>query len=243
MTTLAPEEIERIAARLTTPQDVLRWALERYHPQIAFAFSGAEDVVVIDLMHRIQPAARVFTLDTGRLPGETYELLERVRQRYGISIQTVFPQREAVEALVRAKGFYSFRQSLADRQECCAIRKVEPMRRALSGLKAWITGIRRDQSPTRADVRTVELDAAFGGIVKVNPLAYWDHAQVWDHIRAHKIPYNRLHDRNYPSIGCEPCTRAVGPGEDARSGRWWWENPEHKECGLHLNGRAPEPSS
>ncbi len=185
-------------------------------------------------MSTIKKEVVIFTLDTGRLPEETYEVMDRIRQRYGVRITSYFPDKAAVEKLEREKGFYSFRESVENRKECCGIRKVEPLNRALAGLDAWITGLRRDQAVTRTDLPKVELDAAHRNIVKVNPIAEWTTEQVWAHIRAKNVPYNKLHDKNYPSIGCAPCTRAVKPGEDIRAGRWWWESPEHKECGLHV---------
>ena len=217
-----------------SPQDVLAWALKEFKGKIALASSfGAEDVVLIDMLVTLDPQARVFTLDTGRLNEETYEVMERVRERYKISIESYFPDAAKVEALERSKGFYSFRDSVENRKECCGIRKVEPLGRALKGLSAWITGLRREQSVTRAEVEKVEADTAHPGLFKINPLADWTEKQVWEYIKTNKVPYNRLHDAGSPSVGCAPCTRAVAPGEDIRAGRWWWENPEHKECGLH----------
>jgi phosphoadenosine phosphosulfate reductase len=219
--------------------EVLAWAEGRFGAAAAIAASfGAEDVVLIDLAARHAPSLRVFTLDTGRLPPETYEVMEEVRRRYGLAIETHFPDRETVEALERGQGYFSFRLSVAQRKECCAIRKVVPLSRALQGRAAWLTGLRRDQAVTRAALGPVELDAANGGIVKLNPLADWTEAQIWAHIRANALPYNALHDQGYPSIGCAPCTRAIQPGEDVRAGRWWWEAPEHKECGLHGRKRG-----
>ena len=229
----------------SAPLELLRFALDRFHPRIAFASSfGAEDVVLIDMLVSLRPDARIFTLDTGRLHEETYEVMERIRRRYGVVIETFVPERAAVERLERERGFYSFRDSIASRKECCAVRKVEPLRRALSGLEAWITGLRRDQAVTRGAVRNVDFDEAFG-LLKFNPLADWSEKEVWDYIRARGIPYNALHDRRFPSIGCSPCTRAVRPGEDIRAGRWWWERPEEKECGLHdqAASTAAEPPS
>ena len=215
------------------PLELLRWALDRFHPRIAFASSfGAEDVVVIDLLVGARPDARIFTLDTGRLHEETYAVADQIRRRYGITIENYFPEREAVERLERAKGLYSFRESIDNRKECCGIRKVEPLKRALSELDAWITGLRRGQGVTRAAVPALEWDAAFG-LYKLNPIAAWTEAQVWEYIRERELPYNALHDRGFPSIGCAPCTRPIAPGEDLRAGRWWWEHPEQKECGLH----------
>lgn len=228
-------DLERIAAEVDrmSAGESLAWALERFHPRIAFASSfGAEDVVVIDLLLKLRPDARIFTLDTGRLHDETYEVAERVRRRYGIAVETFFPERIPVERIEHEKGLFSFRESVENRRECCGIRKVEPLRRALSGLDAWITGLRRGQAVTRTELRKLERDEAFG-LLKLNPLADWSHEQVWEYVRAHDLPYNALHDRGFPSIGCAPCTRAIDPGQDVRAGRWWWEMPAQKECGLH----------
>jgi len=235
-TVVAESELNEAArpAESWTPQEILRWALDRFHPRIAFASSfGVEDVAIIHMLSTLRPDARIFTLDTGRLPVETYAVMERIREKYGVAIEVCFPERLAVETLQRERGFYSFRQSVEERKRCCGIRKVEPLGRALAELDAWITGLRREQAVTRTAVAAVEVDAAHGGIVKVNPLIAWTESQVWDYVRAHGVPYSRLHDEGYPSIGCAPCTRAVQPGEDVRAGRWWWENPETKECGLH----------
>jgi len=214
-------------------EDVLRWALDHFHPRIALSTSF-KDAVLIHMLSQIRTDFRVFALDTGRLPEETYELADEIRRRYGVKIEWVFPKNEAVERLERDKGLYSFRESLENRHECCYIRKVEPMARALQGLDAWITGLRRDQGVTRANVIKIERDKVHGGITKVNPIADWDSGRVWQFIRENKIPYNRLYDKGYTSIGCAPCTRAVQPGDDPRSGRWWWEHPDHKECGIHI---------
>lgn len=235
----APEVAESIQAHVEefeakTAQEILAWALAEFHPRIALAASfGAEDVVVIDMLMKLNGGARVFTLDTGRLPYETYALMEAIRERYGLAVEVYFPQADAVEVMVRKHGVNLFYKSIENRKRCCGVRKVEPLGRALQGLEAWITGLRREQAVTRTEVRKVEVDPDHGGIVKVNPLADWTWAEVWEYIRAHNVPYNALHDRGYPSIGCAPCTRAVAPGEDPRAGRWWWENPETKECGLH----------
>lgn len=216
------------------PEVVLAWALETHHPRIALASSfSMEDIALIAMMTEIRPDARVFALDTGRLNEETYEVAEAVRSRLGIRIEWHFPDRAAVEELEREKGLYSFRESLKNRHECCRIRKVDPLGRALAGLRAWVTGQRREQSVTRGDLSVIEIDRAHGGILKLNPLADWTSEQVASFIRDRNLPYNRLHDAGYPSIGCAPCTRAVRPGEDPRAGRWWWERPEQKECGLH----------
>jgi phosphoadenosine phosphosulfate reductase len=229
-------EIDEAAARFAgaSPQAVLGWALERFRGRIAVASSfSIEDCVVIDLCHAIDPRVRVFALDTGRLPEETYQTADRVREKYGLTIEWCFPDREKVEALERAKGLYSFMESLDNRHECCGIRKVEPLGRALSALDGWITGLRREQSVTRTDAGEVELDAGHGGLAKLNPIIGWSEAQLLGYADAHRVPLHPLHKKGYPSIGCAPCTRAVRPGEHPRAGRWWWENPESKECGLH----------
>jgi phosphoadenosine phosphosulfate reductase len=214
--------------------EIVSWAVDTFGPAIKMACGfGPEGVVLLDIVCNVAPQVKVFTLDTGRLPEETHELMERLRLRYRIEFEVHVPERVAVEELVRGKGAYSFRRSREDRQECCHIRKVEPLKRALAGQKAWLTAIRREQSVTRRGVDPVEWDDT-NALLKVNPLAAWTLEDVWKYIRAHDVPYNKLHERGYPSIGCAPCTRAVVPGEDVRAGRWWWELPEHKECGLHV---------
>ena len=214
---------------------VLERALELYHPHIALACSfSLEDVVLVDMLMSIRKDARVFALDTGRLNPETYECADAIRNKYGLDVEWYFPRHEQVEGMERGKGLFSFRESIENRKECCFIRKVEPLGRALDGLDGWITGMRREQGVTRTDIDAVEQDEAHGGIAKVNPLAGWSLEDTWKYVRTHFVPYNRLHDQGYPSIGCAPCTRAVAPGDDSRAGRWWWENPDHKECGLHL---------
>jgi phosphoadenosine phosphosulfate reductase len=232
------DEVRRQLAGATAAR-VLSWAEERFGQRAAIASSfGVEDVVLIDLAAQHAPRLRVFTLDTGRLPPETYEVMEAVRIRYRLSIEAFFPQRELVEKLEREKGLFSFRESVAARKECCAIRKLEPLSRALAGAGAWVTGLRREQAVTRAGVDLVERDDANGGILKLNPLSSWTEAEVWQYARDRALPVNALHGRGYPSIGCAPCTRPVAPGEDVRAGRWWWELPDHKECGLHERSRA-----
>jgi len=217
------------------PTEVLGWALNAFDDRVALASSfGAEDVVLVDMLAHLGSRPRVFAIDTGRLHEATYEVMDRIRERYNLAIEVYCPRGEAVERLEREEGFHSFRRSLEARHACCAVRKVEPLARALCGLDAWITGLRREQNITRAELGLVEEDHAHGGIVKLNPLAKWTRDQVWEYIRAHRVPYNRLHDEGYPSIGCAPCTRAIAAGEHPRAGRWWWESPEHKECGLHV---------
>jgi phosphoadenosine phosphosulfate reductase len=223
------------ALRSASADVILGWIERQFGASAAIASSfGAEDVVLIDLARKHAPSLRLFTLDTGRLPPETYELIETLRNRYGLEIETFLPDRERVEALESSKGFFSFRKSLEARKECCAIRKVEPLRRALAGRQAWVTGLRREQSVTRTSVELIERDAEHGGVVKLNPLAQWSSREVWAYIQENGVPYNALHDRGYPSIGCAPCTRAVKPYEDERAGRWWWESAENRECGLHV---------
>ncbi len=216
-----------------TAEDVLKWALGRFHPHIAIACSF-QHAALIDMAVKIRPDVRVFSIDTGRLSEETYECARDFERRFGIKIEWFFPKHEAVERLTREKGVFSFKESLENRRECCGIRKVEPLNRALSGLDAWITGVRREQSITRTGAKKVQIDEAHGGIVKVNPLADWSYDDIREYVKEHKLPYNSLFERGYTSIGCACCTRAIGPGEDPRSGRWWWEHPEHKECGLHV---------
>lgn len=217
-----------------SPEAVLRWALSEFHPDIALASSfSMEDIVLIAMMADIRPDARIFALDTGRLHEETYEAAEAVRRKLGVRIEWCFPSRAAVEELERNKGLFSFRESLENRHECCRIRKVDPLSRALSGLRAWVTGQRKEQAVTRRSLPVLEVDEAHGKILKLNPLAGWTEGDVGEYVRKRGLPVNRLHDMGYPSIGCAPCTRPVAPGEDPRAGRWWWERPEHKECGLH----------
>jgi phosphoadenosine phosphosulfate reductase len=220
--------IERIDSALA----VLRAAADM--PPVAFSTSfGAEDMVVLDLIQRHALPIGTFTLDTGRLPEETYALMQKVEERYGRCVATFFPDAQAVQRLVASNGINGFYQSVDRRKACCAVRKLEPLGRALAGKRAWVTGLRAQQSVTRADLAKRETDAE-RGIEKFNPLADWSESDVWAYIRANDVPYNALHDRFYPSIGCAPCTRAITPGEDLRAGRWWWEQPENKECGLHI---------
>jgi phosphoadenosine phosphosulfate reductase len=234
----AKNELEEASARLrgAEPAAVVAWVMQRFGAGVAVASSfSVEDCVVIDLAHKAGHGdVRVFALDTGRLPDETYMTAERVRMKYGVEVDWFFPAREPVETLIRSKGLYSFRDSLDNRHECCGIRKVEPLGRALAGLDAWMTGLRREQSVTRTDTPEVEVDATHGGIAKVNPLIGWSFDQVRAYAVEHRVPIHPLHDKGYPSIGCAPCTRAIAPGEHPRAGRWWWEDPENKECGLHV---------
>ncbi|HEV2685839.1 MAG TPA: phosphoadenylyl-sulfate reductase [Actinomycetota bacterium] len=200
-------------------------------PALASAF-GAESMVLIDLIARHAFPIAVFTLDTGRLPQETYELMDRVRERYRLTIETYSPDAKSVEAFVRTHGVNAFYRGVELRERCCAIRKTAPLARALAGRDAWITGLRRAQSVTRSDLSVEAFDAEHG-LAKFNPMVDWSEEEVWSYIRRHDVPTNPLHALGYPSIGCAPCTRAIEPGENIRAGRWWWERPEHKECGLH----------
>ena len=211
--------LERIAADFT--------------PAVFASSLAAEDMVLTDLILRSKLPISIFTLETGRLHAETLGMLDRIREVYGYEVEAYRPDAAAVDAYVQQNGLNAFYDSVDMRKECCRIRKVDPLNRALAGKKAWVTGQRRAQSATRTDLQVQEEDAAHG-MVKFNPLADWSEEDVWHYIRSNNVPYNPLHDRGYPSIGCEPCTRAIAPGEDVRAGRWWWENPESKECGLHV---------
>lgn len=217
------------------PRVILKSALTHFD-NIALSFSGAEDVVLIDMVLQIRPDMRIFSLDTGRLHPETYRFMDTVRKHYSIALEILYPRPEGLEQLVREKGLFSFYQD--GHQECCGLRKVEPMRRLLNSLDAWITGQRRDQSATRTELAEVEWDKSIVRtgcpLYKFNPLANWSSAQVWDYIEAYQVPYNPLHREGYVSIGCEPCTRPILPNQHEREGRWWWEDAAKKECGLHV---------
>ena len=234
------EQLEQYRIRLTgsTPEAIIAWAASTFEPgRIALASSfGAEDQVLTHILAQISPRIEIFTLDTGRLFPETYELIEETRKRYSIDIQVLFPEREAVESMVAEHGVNLFYTSVELRRSCCGVRKVAPLRRKLATLDAWVTGLRRDQVASRADVSSLDWDEAHG-IAKLNPLADWTIERVFTYLHEHRVPYSPLHDRGFPSIGCAPCTRAVAPGEDPRQGRWWWESAT-KECGLHwVDGR------
>lgn len=223
---------ENIKLKVQKTLEILQLAIHE-HGSAVFANSlGVEDMVLTDLIYRHLPIIDDFTLDTGRLPSETYALLEAVRTRYGRFPRIYSPQADALEAFVNQNGPNAFYSSVTMRKRCCAIRKLEPLSRALQGYGAWVTGLRREQSVTRQELGVHEWDEG-NGLFKINPLADWHESEVWAYIRAYTVPYNRLHDLHYPSIGCAPCTRAISEGEDVRAGRWWWELPESKECGLH----------
>lgn len=213
--------------------EILRIALETFKGNIALASSlGAEDQVLTHMIARSDPSVRIFTLDTGRMFPESYELLDRTNKHYNIDIEVFFPEYGQVEKMVNEKGINLFYESIENRKLCCGIRKVEPLQRAFRGLQAWVCGLRREQSVTRFNIEPVEWDEG-NQLVKFNPLVDWTQEALWDYIKSNDIPYHILHDKGFPSIGCQPCTRAVEPGEDVRAGRWWWEEPEKKECGLH----------
>lgn len=212
---------------------VLADAVREFSP-VTFANSlGAEDMVLTDLIAKHQPSIEMFSLDTGRLPQETYDLMQQVRNQYSLPLRVFYPDAAKVEAYVAQHGVNGFYDSVENRKGCCHVRKVEPLRRALAGKKAWITGMRREQAVTRGGLELSAFDAD-NGLQKFNPLLEWTNAEVWEYIKANDVPYNALHDQFYPSIGCAPCTRAITPGEDIRAGRWWWEDPQNKECGLHV---------
>ena len=212
--------------------DLIKYILEN-HKNVALSSSlGAEDQVLTDMIFKIDKNSKVFTLDTGRLHSETYKVMDETNLKYGVKLEVFFPKFEDVEKLYLAQGVNGHFESIDNRKNCCNIRKIEPLKRALKGVDIWITGLRASQSVTRIKLPIIEWDENFK-VIKLNPLINWSEDDVWKYIKANKVPYNKLHDQGYPSIGCEPCTRAIKPGEDIRAGRWWWEDPEHKECGLH----------
>lgn len=217
------------------PEEVLAWAFDHFDPQRLVLVNSfqIDGMVLLDMAHRLNPSVRVVTVDTGRLPQETYDLMETVRERYGVTVEVLVPEPSTVEAMVRRHGPNLFYRSLDLRLLCCEVRKVEPLKRLLRTVDAWVTGLRRSQWATRANIRKIELDHDHGGIVKLNPLADWSEEEVWDYARRHQVPVHPLYARGYKSIGCAPCTRPVAPGEPDRAGRWWWEKDGPKECGMH----------
>ena len=229
------DKINELNAKVENARAVecLRFFLKEYKGKIALSSSmGAEDQVLTDMVANIDPETRIFTLDTGRIFPETYDLIDKTNKKYGISIDVMFPDHKAIQQMVKEKGINLFYESVENRKLCCHIRKIEPLKRAFEGLDVWICGLRREQSVTRYNTKMVEWDDA-NAIIKVNPLIDWKEKDVWDYIKTNDVPYNELHDKGFPSIGCQPCTRAIKPGEDVRAGRLWWEEPEQKECGLH----------
>ncbi len=216
------------------PQEVIRWTLERFGDRAAVCTSFQSDgMAIVDMAWRIDPKVRVFAVDTGRMHQETYDLIDRVREQYDLTIEIYSPNSAELAAFVKREGINPFRKSVPLRLRCCEIRKVNPLIKVLNGLDAWVTGLRRDQWASRSNIRKVEIDHDHGGIAKVNPLADWTDEEVWEYIRANDVPYNALYDQGYTSIGCVPCTRATKEGEDKRAGRWWWEKNAPKECGIH----------
>ena len=230
---LAVSEENDIEQKSAVAVRLLRHAARDFAPAAFSTSLGAEDMVVLDLIVRHDIEIELFSLDTGRLPPETYEVLAEAEKHYGRRVQVYYPRHDLVEAFVGTQGINGFYDSIDNRKACCHARKVEPLKRALTGKKAWVTGLRAEQAATRTGLKPLSHDDAFD-LVKVNPLHDWSEGDVWNYIHQHGVPYNKLHDRGYPSIGCAPCTRAIQPGEDVRAGRWWWETPETKECGLHV---------
>lgn len=230
---LTEELLASVAAKTLAVQQILADIATGFSPATFASSLGAEDMVLTDLIVKSGLPIEIFSLDTGRLPLETYDLMAAVQQHYGLKLKVFFPQGTAVETLVRTHGINAFYESVDQRKACCHVRKVEPLQRALAGRKAWITGLRAQQATTRSGLPVRAFDAG-NGLEKFNPLHDWTEKEVWAYIQHHAVPYNALHDRFYPSIGCAPCTRAISLGEDVRAGRWWWENPESKECGLHV---------
>ena len=229
------EQAQELTEKLKdkSPEEVLKYFIDKCDNKVGFASSmGAEDQVITDMICKINKRATIFTLDTGRLFPETYDLIAKTSDYYGIKIKVFFPDYVKVEEMVQEKGINHFYKSIENRERCCYLRKKEPLHRAFKGLEAWICGLRRDQSITRFDNKLIEWDEQHG-LFKINPLIDWNENQVWDYIKKNNVPYNELHDKGFPSIGCQPCTRAIKPGEDIRAGRWWWEQPEKRECGLH----------
>ena len=223
-------------------QEVLEYFIKDYKGNLALGSSlGAEDQVLTDMIARIEKSTKIFTLDTGRVFPETYQTLHETNKKYGINVEVYFPNSEKVERMVNEKGINLFYESVEDRKTCCQVRKIEPLKRAMMDVDVWVTGIRREQSITRVLTEVVEYDH-INNKIKINPLLDWTEDDLWNYIKRNEVPYNKLHDRGFPSIGCEPCTRAIKTGEDVRAGRWWWEAPEQKECGLHKrkNGRLKQ---
>lgn len=227
---LAKELNEKLLDSST--KEIISYFVENFNNVALSSSLGVEDQVLTDLLLNKDKNANIFTLDTGRLHPETYDVMDATNLKYQIKINVFFPQNQMVEELYQTQGINGHYESIDNRKRCCNIRKIEPLKRALGNVDIWITGLRASQSITRIDMPLVEYDAAFD-VIKVNPLIKWSETDVWDYIKENRVPYNKLHDKGFPSIGCAPCTRAIKEGEDVRAGRWWWENPEHKECGLH----------
>ena len=231
----AKEEIDSLNIKYAdaSAQELLQSFMSQYGARLALSSSlSIEDQTLTDMMLRIDPQANIFTLDTGRLFPETYELIDRTNEHYKVKLKVYCPQTESLQQFVATEGINPFYESIEKRHACCEVRKLEPLRRAFRDLDVWVCGLRSAQSVTRSDMRLIEWDERHG-LLKINPLIHWTEQQVWDYIKENHVPYNRLHDKGFPSIGCEPCTRAVRRIDDVRAGRWWWESPDHRECGLH----------
>jgi thioredoxin-dependent adenylylsulfate APS reductase len=237
-------QIESQAFEDLQAEEILAWAIQNFHPRLALSasFGAPEGMALLHMMHAIEPASRVFVLDTGRMHEATYDLIDRVRDRFDKPVEVVFPNAADVEEMIVNKGANLFYESLENRKSCCLVRKVDPMRRYLQDLDAYVSGLRRDQNANRATAEKVSIDPTAGGVVKINPLADWTREEVWAYIEKHDVPVNRLHKAGYPSVGCAPCTRAVPHGGDERDGRWWWENDDTKECGLHVTEEQDQGS-
>ena len=229
------ENIEQLNQQFEgqSPEAVIQYFLSEYSGKIALSSSlGIEDQVLTDMIVKADKSTRIFTLDTGRLFPETYSLIDKTNIKYDIHLEVLFPDYMEVEKMVKEEGINLFYKGIDQRKACCRVRKLDPLKRAFQGLEVWICGLRKEQSITRQAVQLIEWDEN-NGLIKLNPLIHFTEDQVWDYIKKNHVPYNKLHDQGFPSIGCQPCTRAVQPGEDIRAGRWWWENPDQKECGLH----------
>jgi len=223
VTRFTQEQVDELNSKISTAKEALQWASDNLHPKVGKASSfAAEDAVMIEMMVKINPKFRFFTLDTGRLPQETYDIIDIVRKKYNITIEVLFPDAKDVQDMVNEKGMNLFYDSVENRKLCCEIRKVHPMNKLLSTLDGWITGLRRDQTENRKDTQIFQIDHGHGGILKINPIINWTWDDVWDYIKKYNLPHNSLLDKGFPSIGCEPCTRAIKPGEDLRAGRWWY---------------------
>ena len=232
------EEVERLNGEFegSSPREVLEWASRNLGSGVALATSfQVQGMALLDMLVRTDPRARIFTLDTGRLPSQTYELMDRVRERYGVNVEVLFPDKTEVEEMVASRGVNLFYRSVENRRLCCRVRKTNPLNGFLRTLDAWISSIRADQTEQRTGARKFEVDYLHGRMLKINPILDWTMERAWDYVRENDVPYNELHDMGYPSIGCAPCTRAVKEGEDPRAGRWWWERDSDKECGIHFS--------
>ena len=235
LTKFSQSEVDELNSTIKTAEEALQWASDNLHPKVAKASSfGAEDAAIVDMMIKINPDFRFFTLDTGRLPQETYNVMADMKRKYNINLEILFPDTAEVEEMVREKGINLFYDSVENRKLCCQVRKVNPTNKILKTFDGWITGLRRDQTENRSNITMFQIDEQHDGILKINPIVDWNWDQVWNYIKEHNVPYNTLLDRGFPSIGCAPCTRAITLGEGRRSGRWWWEHSEKKECGLHI---------